>query len=643
MNFYEVGVRSSKYHGKTPLTYSFDLDIQLGSIVSVPLRSEFSLGIVIRKVNRPNNMTIKSIDAVFPEIKLPKHSLELITWISHYYPSQSSSIIQLFLPTKIYEKIKPGKPPLGIGDKALPLTAQQKTALSVINKSSSPTVLIHGDTGTGKTRVYLELARKTLLQSESVVILTPEIGLSPQLVNIFSEQFPGRVHTMHSGMTRLSRDKAWASINSSEEALIVIGPRSAIFSPVRNLGLIVVDEAHDNGYKQDQSPYYETTRIAAKLASIASIKCIYGTATPKLSDYWHLQANNVPILRLDSPVHKGVKKSEVSVVDIKKREHFTRSSVFSDDIINAIEINLKRGEQSLIFLNRRGTARLVTCESCGWHAACPSCDTPLTFHGDSFHLRCHVCGRISNITTTCPDCGSANISYKKRGTKSLETELLKLFPSAQTQRFDSDNKTNEKLDKNFESIIDGKVDIIIGTQVLAKGLDIPNLTLVAIPQADTGTYLPDYTADEQTYQLLRQVIGRVGRTSKPSRVIIQTFHPEGSLLKNIMSEDWDAFYQQQIIERKKYGFPPFVYLLQLTTERAQQKTARTACESLKTKLKTETPSLDILGPSPRFHEKVNGKYQWQIIVKSKNRQDLLSIIHNLPSGWRHNIDPTNLL
>ena len=643
MNFYEVGVRSSKYHGKMPLTYSSEMEIEIGAIITVPLRSESSLGVIIRKVKEPKNIRTKNVGDVFHGIKLPKPSLELISWIKQYYPSQLSSIIQLFLPAKIHEIDNSDELTSPISKELLPMTPQQDSALRAINKSSSSTALIHGETGTGKTRVYLELARETLIRGQSVIVLTPEIGLSPQLVNTFSEQFPGRVQTMHSGMTRSTRDKVWATIAFSKKALLIVGPRSAIFSPVQNLGLIVVDEAHDNGYKQDQSPYYEVTRVAAKLAAIANIKCVYGTATPRLADYWHLNNNKVPIVRLDSPINVNVKKPKVSVIDIKKREHFTRSSVFSEDIIASIEANLNIGDQSLVFLNRRGTARLVSCASCGWHASCPQCDTPLTYHGDTFHLRCHVCGRKSDIATACPDCGSSDISYKKRGTKSLETELTRLFPGARIQRFDSDNKADEKLDKNYESIIKGKVDIIIGTQVLAKGLDIPNLTLVAIPQADSGTYLPDYTADEQTYQLLRQVIGRVGRTSKPSKVIVQTYHPDGSLLKNIISDDWDNFYQIQIAERKKYDFPPFTYLLQLTTERAQQKTAQSACESLKAKINAKMPKLVVLGPSPRFHEKVSGKYQWQVIVKSKNRQDLLDIIHDLPSGWRHNIDPSNLL
>lgn len=641
MNFLEVGVSSTKYHGSSTLTYSSPVALELGTIVEVPLRSGTSLGVVLGSGQSDPKFKAKAITTTF-DARLPAAQLDLLAWLRQYYPAPLATIVQLFLPPKVGEHLTTDPKPKSV-TKLPPLTSEQASALKLLSATKTSTALLHGDTGTGKTRVYLELARKSLAGGKSVIVLVPEIGLTPQMIEFFEAQFPGLVHSINSNMTPKQRRETWRAIHDSPSPQVVIGPRSALFMPVKNIGLIVVDEAHDTGYKQDQLPYYEATRAAAKLATLSGGLCVYGTATPRLADYWHLAQHQTPVARLSQQINKDIKQPDHHIIDAADRQNFVRSSVFTEPMLTAMANTLAKQEQVLVFLNRRGTARFVSCSACGWHAACPNCDTPLTYHGDAHQMQCHTCGLKQAVPTACPDCGSAELRYQRRGTKALQSELTKLFPEARIARFDSDNTKEETLASQYQALSQGNIDILIGTQIIAKGLDLGNLSLVCIPQADTSTYLPDFTADEQTFQQLRQVIGRVGRTKKSSQVIIQTFHPNSPIIQAAVDNNWSEFYKQQLLHRKKYNFPPFTYLLQLTTLKASPAAAKLSSAKLKANIEKMYTGVEILGPAPRFHEKVQGKYQWQLVIKSKSRQDLLKIIATLPSGWRHNIDPTNLL
>lgn len=639
---YEIGVSSTKYHGAQSLTYSSEGTIPIGTLVEVPLRATQVLGVVLKRGKANPRITPKPITMVHAGVQLPAAQLDLLAWLCEYYPAPLSTIVQLFLPTTI--SAAPKSAVVAKSVTTLPkLTDEQQQAIETLSKTKSTTALLHGDTGVGKTRVYLELARKTIAKGQSVIILVPEIGLTPQMLAVLKTQFPGVVHSIHSGLTPKARRETWRQIQASEGSQIIVGPRSALFMPVSNIGLIVVDEAHDSGYKQDQLPYYEATRVAAKLAALSGALCLYGTATPRVADYWHLDQHKTPIVRMTQQINSSIKQPTHLVIDAAQRQHFERSAIFSEPMLQAISSTLAKREQALVFLNRRGTARFVSCSACGWHAACQNCDTPLTYHGDKHQLQCHTCGLVELVPTTCPICQSAELRYQRRGTKALQSELEKLFPQARIGRFDSDNAKAETLTSQFKSVADGSIDVIIGTQVVTKGLDLGNLSLVCIPQADTSTYLPDFTADEQTFQLLRQVIGRVGRTNKVSQVILQTYLPNNPIIQAVITNNWDDYYQQQLLHRKKYNFPPFTYMLQLTTIKSSVSGARKSAEKLLDVVVKTHPKCEILGPAPRFHEKVQGKYQWQLVIKSASRHDLLEIISELPSGWRYNIDPGNLL
>ena len=642
MNFYEIGVSSAKYHGSNSLTYAWPDKLSTGTVVEVPLREGRSLGVVLRNGGSHPKISIKQLSAVHGDVKLPSAQLQLLAWLRKYYPAPLSTIVQLFLPSAVTSSNSNQKSTQTTT--SLPgLTSEQQHAIKLLSKTPGQAALLHGDTGVGKTRVYLELARKVLAKGQSVIVLVPEIGLTPQMIAFFESQFPNQVRSINSGRTDKQRRETWWQIQQSLEPQIVIGPRSALFAPLENIGLIVIDEAHDKGYKQDKLPYYDATRVAAKLASISGALCLYGTATPRVADYWHLSRHNTPIVRMSQQIHKDIKTPEHLIVDSGERKNFDRSSIFSESMLQSIAESMARNEQVLVFLNRRGTARFVSCSVCGWHAACTNCDTPLTYHGDKHQIQCHTCGITKPVPTACPNCQSPELRYQRRGTKALQSELEKLFPSARIGRFDSDNTRTETLASQYQNVADSNIDIIIGTQVIAKGLDLAHLSLVCVPQADTSAYLPDYTADEQTFQLLKQVIGRVGRTNKPSRVIIQTYLPNSPIIRAAVDNNWQKFYDQQLVHRKKYNFPPFAYLLQLTTIKATPASAQRSAQKLKDNIQNVNKKCEVLGPAPRFHEKIGGKYQWQLVVKSSKRQDLLDIIATLPSGWRYNIDPSDLL
>jgi primosomal protein N' (replication factor Y) len=322
---------------------------------------------------------------------------------------------------------------------------------------------------------------------------------------------------------------------------------------------------------------------------------------------------------------------------------FTRQPHISDMLIDSIQQSLNKQEQSLVFLNRRGTARVILCQQCGWQAMCPHCDLPLTYHGDLHNVRCHTCGYTTSAPTSCPECSSANIILKSIGTKAIVDELTSIFPSARIQRFDTDNAKDERLESHYDSIRDGNVDIIVGTQLIAKGLDLPKLSTVGVVVADTSLYLPDYSSSERSYQLLRQVIGRVGRGHRSGSIIIQTYDPANPVIRAAASGSWDAFYKNELTERQAFTFPPYCYTLKISCRRATTKGAMTAAAKATDALRHSGLRISVDGPMPAFHEKAAGKYQWQAIIKSKDRGELIKAIHLLPANWSFDIDPNNLL
>jgi len=630
------------YHGNEALTYGSDEVLKPGQIVRVALRARSTLGIVLRSVAQPS-FTVKPIAAVAPFPPVPPESIQLMAWLRAYYPAPLGAVVRQFVPpTELFPAL-PASPAMEPVDatKLPSLSPDQTQALHAIQGPG--TFLLHGITGSGKSRVYVDLANRTVAAGRSAIILTPEIGLTAQLTETFRRVFGNRVYVLHSQLTAAQRRAIWYELLAATEPVIVIGPRSALFSPIANVGLIVLDEAHDNAYKNESAPHYHANRVAAKLAMLHGATFVLGSATPAVEDYYLAEQRKRPIVEMHSLAKQADTAITIQMVDMRKHELFSRSPLLSDTLLARIAGSMEHGEQSLLYLNRRGTANVVLCNSCGWQSLCPNCDLALTYHGDEHSLRCHVCGFTSQLPTSCPVCANTEILFKSVGTKAVVDALKKLFPAARIQRFDTDAKKAERLEQHLAELTAGNVDIIVGTQMVGKGLDLPKLSVVGIVNADSSLLIPDYTAAEQTYQLISQVVGRVGRGHRAGTVVVQTYDPENITLLSAVHRKWPEFYAAEMHERKLFHFPPFTYLLKLRCLRASSVSAEKAANALSAQLAKTHKNINIDGPAPSFHPREKTKYSWQLLLKSPSRQTLVEIIEALPSGWTYDIDPTNLL
>jgi primosomal protein N' (replication factor Y) len=645
MFYYFVWVRSARYHGNEPLTYASSEKLSAGAIVLVEMQKELILGFVSGPTGEPRFKT-KPIAQVYDLPLVPQHLLRLVTWLQQYYPAPLGILTQQLMVANLPaskldapEEAELAKPDLS---KLPPLTDEQTVALEAMTERD--TYVLHGKTGSGKTRLYVELAARSIAEGRSAIILTPEISLTAQLANNFKSVFGERVVVMHSNQAPAERRNAWLRCLRATEPLIVIGPRSALFTPLAKPGLIVLDEAHEAAYKQEQAPQYQTGRVAGYLAQVTRSTLVLGSATPAVTDYFLAEQKDKPIITLTELAQQGDHPAtEVTIVDRKEHDLFSRSPFLSLPLIKAVEGSLKRGEQSLLYLNRRGTARLVLCENCGWQATCPHCDVPLTYHGDKHELRCHSCDHKQKAPVTCPSCGHPNILYKTAGTKAIVEEVQRLFPEARVARFDTDNAKAERFEQHYDSIKAGNVDILVGTQLLAKGLDLPRLGTLGVILADTSLYMPDFSAQERTFQLISQVLGRIGRGHIAGRAIIQTYHPDHAILQQAIDGDYQAFYKAELASRKLFLFPPFCYLLKITVRRASVRSAESAAEKLKAEIASAGHKVRVEGPAPSFYERFQNKYQWQLVVKAKDRDELLKIIQDLPANTSYDIDPLDLL
>ena len=649
------------------LTYSFDQNLAPGTIVSIPLGKKTALGIIYRKTTAPTdqNFIIKSINKIVHPIPLPNYLLKSLAWLSSYYLNPVAKTANLFLPLGI-EKNRRKKSSAStfipqfsnpIQDIAspiaattthyqIPLNPAQKQALSELHKIKTHTKLLHGITGSGKTNIYLKLASQVFSSNQSVILLVPEISLTPQLVGRFQEHFGTQVISLHSKLTEAERHLIWQRIHEADQStpFVIIGPRSALFSPLKNLGLIIIDEAHEPSFYQDTSPRYHALRLASFMAQTLKINCLLGTATPRVEDYFLAQKNHAYVA-LSEKAKSITSQTKISLIDLKDRALFTRNRYFSDALLQDIENNLKQHKQTLLFHNRRGSAPLTICEHCGYQALCPNCLLPLTLHSDSYQLICHTCGHHEPVPSTCPVCHHGSLIHKGFGTKLLESELKKIFNSTRIARFDADNTTADSLTQNFEAVKNGDIDIIIGTQTIAKGLDLPLLNTVGIVQADANLNLPDYAAEERTFQLITQVIGRVGRGHTDiNHVFLQTFQPEHPVILAAKSLDYAKFADYLLKKRQLSHLPPFFYLLRISIVKKTEDLAIKKIMELHRALK-KFPDVYLSAPTPSFHEYTPSGYSWQIIVKAKKRDSLTHLIESLNQypEIRFAIDPPSLI
>lgn len=646
MKFYEIAPASRQYHGSTPLTYCSEQSLEIGQIVVVKIRQLTAIGFVTSEVSKPDFKTTKITDSL-PSTLPPQH-VELFKWLNNYYPSPLGITVQHFLPMP---KPQDYATDISHGDKLTPITSnlpqltpEQVNAVKSIQKSDG-TTLLHGDTGTGKTRVYIEAALDAISKGKSVLVLVPEISLSPQTVKSFKDNIAAPVHITHSGLTAAQRRKTWQNIIATKIPQIVIGPRSAVFSPLRNIGLIIMDEFHEPAYKQDQSPHYQTIRVAAKLSQLSNAKLVLGSATPPISEYYIAEQRNIPIVRMkQKAASNDTFGIDTKIVNIKDSSERTKHPLITQSLIKAVKVSLQQGEQVLLFLNKRGSARVVLCQNCGWHALCDRCDLPYTYHSDSHQLQCHTCGKKRITPSVCPECSSHEIIFKSPGTKAIVESIQNIFPNANIARFDKDNKKAEKLETRHEEIVRGDIDILIGTQLLAKGHDLPRLSTVGILLAENELQFPDYTSSERSYQLMHQLIGRVDRGHRNGTVIVQTYDPSNIAVQSATKNyPWRDFYKNQLEERNKFEFPPFYYLMKIEITRARPQTVASSCDQIIKFLKESGEPIKILDPTPSFTEKRNNTWTWQIIVKAKDRNALTRLATKIPVKCIINLDPNNLL
>ena len=631
------------------LTYESDNSLVPGQIVVVPLGRGKAVGVVSKKVAQPDFATKKILQVLY-STPLPAHLIATAKFVAEYYQVPLASTLGLILPNGVEKKRRKTEQMFGniakteqaAANAEIPLNQAQKKALEALKKATGATKLLHGVTGSGKTNIYLKMAKNALLAQKSTILLVPEIALTGQLVRVFEKYFGDKVVLIHSRQTEAERHLIFNSLLETDEPKIIIGPRSALFAPLKNLGLIIIDEAHEGTYHQENAPKYSAIRVASYMAGKLGIDLILGSATPTVEDYYLAEKKGALVILKEKAKTTAV-KPEIKIIDLKNRDNFSKNRYFSNSLLAAIKNNLEQGQQTLIFHNRRGSAPLTICEDCGEEMLCPNCFLPLTLHADSYELACHTCGHTERVPLNCPKCGAPRIIHKGFGTKLLESELKKLFPSARVQRFDADNKKNEGLDATYTEVRDGKVDILVGTQTLAKGLDLPRLATVGVAQADAGLNLPDFMAEERTFQLITQVIGRVGRGhSDKAEAFIQTFRPESPVINMAVESDYFGFYEYTVKKRRKAGFPPFMFMAKLEitmkTEAIVLKKVRATVVSL-----TRDKRLLVSPPMPAFHEHTSRGYTWQIVVRAKSRKVLIEACKDLDPNFSVTFDPVGLL
>ena len=629
------------------LTYQSEAKLAPGVIVSVPVGRKSSLGVVVKSTAQPD-FACREITKVVIDRPIPASLIKLHDWLSNYYATSSGVAWQTILPARLAvtpRRREVNQPP--IKRTQILLNNCQQAAADQIRQQPTGTILLHGITGSGKTEVYKTITQDTLNSDRSVIILVPEISLTAQLVAEFRSRFDNVVVT-HSAMTASERNLAWRQILFSDRPTVVVGPRSALFMPVHNLGLIVIDECHEPSYKQESAPRYNTITVASKLSQLTQSRLILGSATPSINDYYLARHLHRPIIAMNQLAKTDAVKPTTTLVDLTNRDNFTTESrLFTKPLLDSMHHALDGHRQVLLFHNRRGTAGLAMCDNCGYILTCPHCYTPLTLHGDKYQLVCHLCGHTEKPPLVCPDCQQPDITYRGVGTKRIEEECHKLFPQATIRRFDGDTAKGEAVQDVYDELKDGITSIIIGTQTIAKGLDLPHLAVAGIVQADAGLALPDFSASERTFQLVAQACGRVGRGNQPTEAIIQTYRPDAPAVKYGAMQDYQSFYEAEISNRRHSHFPPFAHLLRLSCAYKTERGAIVAASRLANQIRREHPQdAKLLGPSPAFYERLRGLYRWQIVIRASKRATLTSIAEQVAQSsgnWQIELDPVSLI
>lgn len=516
----------------------------------------------------------------------------------------------------------------------LKLTAEQENAFTEIRKriieNKYEEFLLYGVTGSGKTEIYLQLIGEVLKQNKTAIILVPEISLTPQMIDRFIARFnKDEIAVLHSKLSIGERYDEWNKIKE-KKAKIIIGARSAIFSPTENIGIIIIDEEHDTSYKSEALPKYNAKEVAKRLAKENNCPLLLGSATPDLKTYYKSQQGKIKLLELTQRANNS-ELPEVQIIDLKMELANGNRSMLSEDLYHGIEKNLEKKKQTILFLNRRGFSTFIMCRECGYTVKCKNCNISMTYHKSENKLKCHYCGYEENVVTICPECNSSKIRYFGTGTQRLEQEINKMFPTAKTIRMDVDTVTKKN---SHEEILNKfknqNIDILIGTQMIVKGHHFPNVTLVGVIAADTSLNIDDYRANERTFQILTQVAGRAGRENSDGQVIIQTYNPDNFSIICSQKQDYKMFYDTEIALRKQLNYPPFCDIILIGFNSLSEKEIIEVSDKVYNYLKDnlEEEEFKVLKPMPSPIDKIQNRYRWRIIIKGNITENANKILNN---------------
>lgn len=532
---------------------------------------------------------------------------------------------------KVYEEYEKNK-----------LNSEQLNAFEKIVNSEKKGFLLKGVTGSGKTEVYMSLVSRILKEGKSAIMLVPEISLTPQMIERFKGRFGKDVALFHSKLTPGERFDEWFRIKRGEVSLVV-GARSAIFLPLINLGLIIVDEEHENSYKSDHNPKYSTKEVAKFLSQIKGCKYVLGSATPSIESFYEALEGKIELIEIKNRIdNKPLPVMEV--IDMREELKNKNLSILSRSLVLEIEETIKRGEQIILFLNRRGFSTFVSCRSCGYVFKCPECDVSMTYHKNGY-LICHMCGMAQREVKLCPKCKSKYVKFFGAGTERVQDEVKKIFPKARVLRMDVDTtRTKDSHEHIYNSFKNGEGDILIGTQMVSKGLDFKNVTLVGILAADISLNIPDYRSSERTYQIITQVAGRAGRGDMKGKVIVQTYTPDNASLNYAINNEYDELFKEEIKVRKAMKYPPFSTILLINGQSKIEEKLIKFMNILKfqlNKILVEDGQLEILGPTPCIITKIKDNYRWQIIIKGdisiNLRKKIKDMLYELTKSVYNNI------
>lgn len=655
--FAEVAVEAARALGRETYTYAVPdgIDIVPGHRVTVPFGRRSTYGFVVSLGTDEPGVDTKPIATAGAEPLLLPHQVTLAREVADHYWVPLIECLRAMLPPRVRATgstgsssssrqrrhtrlvdLATGPAPEAV---AVTLTEEQVAALELVEQN--PVTLLHGVIASGKTEVYLAATERALAAGLRVLLLVPEISLTPQLVQRVRSRLPAVVAILHSQLTELERAQQWWRVRRGQ-ADVVLGSRSAVFAPIPRLGLVVLDEEGSTTYKQDRTPRYETGWVARRLAALTGARLVAGSATPSVVTYHDAAEGRIALATLT----RRARGREAAVELIDMRDEFAAGNrqPLSHRLVEAVERTLRNDEQVILYLNRRGLATYVMCRDCGRSVQCLGCSVALVQHAEIDGLVCHYCGYARAMPSVCDHCGSRNIRGLGMGTQRLESMVKKLWPHARVLRLDSDAARGpDSYFEIWEAFSERRADVLVGTQLVTRGLDLPAVTCVGVVDADLPLHFPDYRSAENTFDLVVQVAGRAGRERRESHVIVQTSNPEHYALRCAAAGDYEGFYAAELPARKAFSFPPFADLAVLTrTDREDGKaagSAREAAEALASAMvKDGIDGIRVMGPSPAFIHRLRGEYRWQVTLKGE-RLERLRHLAPRGKGWSYDVDP----